>query len=340
MKRHLFPEIGKFYKANLHMHTTISDGSMTPEETKEAYLKEGYSIVAFTDHEVIAPHPELTDENFIAITSTEFSATERVSSDYNKNRTYHLNYYAKDPTNIISSSFQEEITVAPHLRHTTEYVTEEMKKYHDSREYSVEHINDMIARANREGFLVSYNHPVWSTQNYTDYADLKGIWGVEWYNTGCVRTGYPDTIQPIDDLLRLGERVFPLATDDAHGPDSAFGGFVMVKAAKLEYTAVMDALERGDFYSSSGPLIEDLWLDGNVLHLTHSPAVAVDLCTERRYCRRKSLADRETFTETEFDLTDYFKLSEDHKKNYFRLCVTDRNGERAHTRAYFLDELD
>mgnify|MGYP003317810476 CR=1 FL=1 len=39
MKKYLLPKEGKFYKANLHMHTTISDGRMTLEETKEEYQK-------------------------------------------------------------------------------------------------------------------------------------------------------------------------------------------------------------------------------------------------------------------------------------------------------------
>ena len=34
MKKYLLPENGKFYKANLHMHTNVSDGQMSPEETK------------------------------------------------------------------------------------------------------------------------------------------------------------------------------------------------------------------------------------------------------------------------------------------------------------------
>ena len=37
MKKYLIPEEGKFYKANLHCHTTISDGKMTPEEVKAYY---------------------------------------------------------------------------------------------------------------------------------------------------------------------------------------------------------------------------------------------------------------------------------------------------------------
>ena len=41
------------YKANLHCHTTMSDGRLTPEEIKAHYQAHGYSIVAFTDHEKI-----------------------------------------------------------------------------------------------------------------------------------------------------------------------------------------------------------------------------------------------------------------------------------------------
>ena len=36
----------------------------------KAYLNKGYSIVAFSDHELMIPHNELSDENFLAITST------------------------------------------------------------------------------------------------------------------------------------------------------------------------------------------------------------------------------------------------------------------------------
>ena len=37
-------------KVNLHMHTTLSDGSKTPEEATETYKKAGYDVVAITDH--------------------------------------------------------------------------------------------------------------------------------------------------------------------------------------------------------------------------------------------------------------------------------------------------
>ena len=53
MKKFLIAEEGNFYKANLHCHTTVSDGSMTPEEVKAHYKAAGYSILALTDHHII-----------------------------------------------------------------------------------------------------------------------------------------------------------------------------------------------------------------------------------------------------------------------------------------------
>lgn len=40
-KVNLIPETGTFYKANLHCHTIHSDGRLTPEEVKKAYMDEG-----------------------------------------------------------------------------------------------------------------------------------------------------------------------------------------------------------------------------------------------------------------------------------------------------------
>ena len=44
MKKYLLPEKGNYYKANLHCHTNLSDGILSPEEVKELYLSLGYSM--------------------------------------------------------------------------------------------------------------------------------------------------------------------------------------------------------------------------------------------------------------------------------------------------------
>lgn len=40
----------KRMKVNLHMHTTLSDGRVTPERAAEIYRAAGYDLIAVTDH--------------------------------------------------------------------------------------------------------------------------------------------------------------------------------------------------------------------------------------------------------------------------------------------------
>ena len=51
--------------------------------------------------------------------------------------------------------------------------------------YKISSINKMIKRASEHGYLVQYNHPVWSLHTDKDYENLKGLWGVEVYNHCC-----------------------------------------------------------------------------------------------------------------------------------------------------------
>ena len=81
MKKYLLPRLGKFYKANMHTHTNLSDGKLTPEEVKEKYKAKGYSIVAFTDHDALVPHNDLTDQNFLAINGFETYFNNEVFRD-------------------------------------------------------------------------------------------------------------------------------------------------------------------------------------------------------------------------------------------------------------------
>ncbi len=230
--------------------------------------------------------------------------------------------------------------------HAVQYLSDEIKKNDFRREYSVDTINSVISAANEDGLIVSLNHPNWSLQRYEDYAELKGLWAVEFYNTGCVRGGYPDTIQPMDDLLAKGQRVFPIATDDAHsGKDRLaeyFVGFTMIKAEKLDYDTVFFALEKGHHYSPSGPLINELYIKDGVIHISTSDAKYIELITERRYCRRKNAAEGEAVTESSFDVSPYIENCKTRTQAdltpCFRIAVCDKNGEMAYTKAYFEED--
>ncbi len=343
MKQYLLPNEGKFYKACLHVHTTCSDGLGTPEEIKKMYMEKGYSIVAYTDHEVIIPHNDLRDENFLPITGAEISVNKNIPGlSYRYSKQYHLNILSKDPEKRDISFFTMSYLC---WKSSLPYISEKMKTMEYPREYNNECVNDILKRAKAEGFLVALNHPGLSGQNYMDYAYLKGFWGVEVHNSGSVGLGRVETEQPLIDLLELGERVFPLATDDMHGgPDAAYaiGGWSMIKAPSLDYALVMEALERGDFYSSTGPEIHALYLDGETLCVECSEASLVRVNTERRVSMIQKATDR-PLTRVCFDMHPYFEGSFEKNmlcKPYFRVTVQDADGKRAYTRAYFLDELN
>ena len=151
--------------------------------------------------------------------------------------------------------------------------------------------------------------------------------------------GYDENNSHIyDDMLRAGERIYCVAADDNHhgiGPDvkkvDACGGFVMIKADRLEYKTVTDALVAGDFYASQGPEIHSLWIEDGTVHLSCSNARKVFMTTARRKARLVMAPRGEHVNEAVFDVEP--------RDIYVRFTVVDDEGLPAQTRAYFTDEL-
>lgn len=335
---HLLPAVEQFYKANLHTHTNISDGVFSPEEVKDAYKAKGYSIMAYTDHEVCIPHPELNDAEFLALTGYEMaincSCPNRVDQ-----KTYHLCMIAKDPANACHVCYDPDYMFKVNCGNYTDQleIRSEMK-----RTYSLECANEAIRQANEAGYLVTYNHPNWSLQTQEDYMGLRGLWGIEVYNTTCKMLGYEDCDPHVfEELLRGGTMLYPVAADDFHRPNLWFGGWVMVGAESLEYGAVIRALERGDCYASTGPEISSLTLQNGVLRIKCSPAAQI---TVNSACRRAFVKLAETaegLTEAEIDLHDwYFEPMAGVPENaWFRVTVYGTDGNKAYTRAFTREEV-
>ncbi len=65
-----------YLKGNLHVHTTLSDGLLAPEEVISIYRDLGYDFIAITDHDYLIPQdywasiPE-GDENFLVFKGIE-----------------------------------------------------------------------------------------------------------------------------------------------------------------------------------------------------------------------------------------------------------------------------
>lgn len=340
---HLLPPVEHRFKANLHTHSRISDGVMTPAEVKALYKNAGFQIVAMTDHNIMADHSELSDDDFLMLTGGEFNVNdpEFQPSKHKRGKTYHLCMIARRPDNLwqpFPAPMKREFAI-PYIKKTR---PEDMP-----RVYGIKEINDIIAKANEMGFLVTYNHPVWSLQDYSDWSGLKGLWGMEVCNSGSVASGYTEHNATVyQDMLRLGMHLMPVAASDMHEEKSRYGmvyyntAWCTVCAEKLEYDAVIAALEKGDLYASLGPEIESLtWEDGKV-RIRCTPVRSIQVETHFRTTRLAiPKDDAATMEEAEFDLSEWVEQERDTPNAFFRLTLTDPDGNYAVTRAYWLSEL-
>lgn len=347
MKKYLLPNNVNWYRANMHCHTTVSDGHYSPEEIKKAYKEMGYSIVAYTDHEIIRTHNDLTDDEFLAITSSEFSINDckpcfeipegEYMDGWKSKKVIHLGIYAKDKNNVFHPA-TDEGTFNYWKSQGKDMTGAECDGY--QRAYTIESINETIKRLNDNGFLVSMNHPNWSLNDMNDYLNIEGLWSLEILNYATERISGAEYCPYIyDHMVRSGKNknLFCNMGDDNHNRggsfDHSFGGSTIIGAKKLEYGQVMEALEKGDFYCASGknpPKINALYVEDNIIKIDCSPATDIFLTGMGRNFRYAN-TNGEEITHAEFKL--------DKQDVMFRVTVRDKYGNNAHTHFYKVSDL-
>ena len=337
MKKYLLPENVNWYRANMHCHSNISDGSLSPEELKEAYKNRGYSILAITDHEILVDHSDLNDRDFLTLTASEYSINDGApmfpvkdgaeSPGWTRRKTIHMCVFSKDPHNTFQPAADAES-----IGWVKSPYKENAKTDGHHRVYSKEGINEAIRILNENGFLVQYNHPNWSLNDREDYLALEGVWSLEILNYATeILTGAEYCPYIYDEMLRNGMDIYCSMGDDNHNRggslEQSFGGSTMIGADELTYDKVFAAMEKGEFYCTSGrdnpPLIHALYVEDNVIKVDCSPAVAVFV---NGYCRAFRRQVGENITHAEFPL--------DKNDVYFRITVRDKFGNNAHTHAY------
>lgn len=346
MRNYLLKQQKNSYKANLHCHTTWSDGELTASEVKEAYKKNGYQIVAFTDHRMYSWHRELDDENFLALAAMEVDINDKFSipGDFSQVKTWHMNVYDRTPwmrsiNEENSKGFNEYREFAKTLLPVQDY-------------RDMDEINRYINNMNENGFLVCYNHPYWSLQDVKDYTGLKGVWAMEIYNYGCEHDGlYGYHPQAYDEMLRAGILCKCVATDDNHNSYpfghplcDSFGGCIRIQADELSYDAIMEALISGNFYSVTnhpegssfgshdGPEMEEAYIEDGTLFIKTSPVKKIYAMTQGRNCLKAVALKDETITCAAFALKG--------NEGYIRISIMDENGLRADSNVYCLKEKD
>ncbi len=344
MKKFLLSPNVNSYKANLHCHSNISDGRRSPQELKKMYKDNGYSVLAITDHEILLDHSDLNDSDFLCITAYEMAINDHNANlrNFNFVKTCHINFYSKDPhkTEMVCANPDY---FAPNMNWCKSEELKAKRKYTGAPmycpQYTPDCINEIIKTAKENGFIVTLNHPHWSQESFEQLAQYEGMFAMEIFNNSAYKTGFEEHTSAVYDMmLNHNKRIFCVATDDNHNvhPDTSvysdsFGGFTVIRAESLTYDNIYNALQKGDFYASTGPEIKELYIaDGNV-YIKTSPVKKINVTGGNRWTNCKLAESEEYVTETSFNL--------DNVCDYFRIEITDEKGGKAFTNAYFKGEL-
>lgn len=336
MEKILLPEhIG--YKANLHSHSTDSDGYFTPEQVKKYYQENGYSILAYTDHLYMRDRTVLNDESFVALNGYENNIFDHNGHGI-EYKCYHLNFYSPKPDKVGMVGITEYF-YKYYFRNKTpeEIAASPVIGGFCSNEHSVEVVNEIIRQANELGYLVVYNHPAYNLHTEKDYVGLKGLTGVEVFNYGGFTGGCVEDDCVYERMLRDGQRIYPLAGDDNHNvnfkdpscPHDSFGGFNIMYPKKLDYDNVFSCLKTGDFYASTGAIIRGVSRIDDTVFVGAEDAAYICMSTNGRHFGMAMAKDK-PLTSAVFKLTEGV--------TYFRITVVNTKGQKAYTRAFFLDE--
>ncbi len=301
MNRLPFDQPGSFYKGNLHTHSTVSDGHLSPEAVCEVYRRAGYDFLALTDHFLEQFNFEITDtSSFRTDTFTTIIGAELHTGMTEFNQLWH----------ILAVGLPLDFA-SPQPGETGPQIAQ---------------------RALDMGAYVAAAHPNWYSVTQADVLSLGKIHAVEIFNaTAYSHNDRADSWHLLDILSAGGNRYLACATDDAHfepNREDVHMGWVQVKVESLEPDALLTALKAGHYYSSTGPAIYDVELTpGDKVVVTCSPA-------DRIYVT--GLASRAVSLRGEGMLGGELSL-QNFSSPFARITVRDRHGKAAWTNPFWFE---
>jgi hypothetical protein len=303
-----FNQPGQFWRGNLHTHSTLSDGALTPEQVCTKYREAGYDFISLTDHFMEKYNYPVVDtssfrrEGFTTIFGAEL----------------HTGYtQVKSIWHILANGLP--LDFAPPA--------------------AGESGPQIAQRALAAGAFVSIAHPSWYALTEADALSLGAVHAVEVSNGTCSGIERADSWPFLDVLLNRGYRYFACATDDCHYKDADVAdfahGWVHVKAESLTPEALLKALKAGHFYASTGPQLHDIQVvPGEKITVACSPATKILVLGHQSLARRTKRAgngsgliaqqtnDQGLITRAEFSLEGF-------DSPFCRVTVIDQDGKNA-----------
>jgi hypothetical protein len=285
----------RWVRGNTHTHTLWSDGNTAPELVVDWYRERGYQFLVLSDHNVLSrgerwmpvgPETRIPDERLdelverFGVENLDLRESEG-RREMRLRRLPELRARFERPDEFVLVE-GEEITDSfadrpIHLNGVNLVELVEPRGGESLRETLNNDVDAVAEQSRRLGIpmLAHVNHPNYGYAiTWEDLAHVRGDRFFEVYNghPGVRNHGdeaHPSTEEMWDlaNTLRLTELdlplLFGLATDDAHDfsnrdvvSSQPGRGWVMVRTEALTANAVVSAMSRGDFYSSSGVTID------------------------------------------------------------------------------------
>jgi hypothetical protein len=300
----------RWYKGNTHTHTLNSDGDSHPDDVVKWYRSHGYQFVVLTDHNVITSVDGLNalhglDNRFLVIKGEE--VTDRFES-----RPLHIN--GLNVSRLVSPQGGTS---------AVEVVQRNVDAIRAAN--GVPHINhpsfgwalsaDELSRVrNTKLFEIFNGHPQVNNMGGGGVPSLEAMW---------------------DTILTRNVRIYGLAVDDAHHfkrhddrtASRPGKGWIYVRADTLAPEAILESMERGDFYSSTGVELNEIATSASEMTVT----VRETAWSKYRiqFIGRGGAVLQETLTSP---ATYRFRGNE----GYVRARVLESNGDMAWTQPHFI----
>lgn len=298
---------GAWYKGNTHAHTTESDGDSSPEYVAQWYKDHGYDFLVLSDHNIL---------------------TDPVALDHLVDSTYLL-----IPGEEVTTSFEAAAVHVNGLNIPGVIEARTAESLVATIQASVDAIRDVegIPHVNHPNFLWSFG--VAELLQVEDNRLLE-IWNGHplVHNEG--GGGSPGLEEIWDELLTSGTRIYGIAVDDAHHFQGEFSpdrvnpgrGWIQVRAGSLDATALMEALEAGHFYASTGVELEEVVVTADRLE------IAIRELGDYRYSV-DFIGAAGSVLATSYSNPAVYELARD--EPYVRAKVTDSGGSAAWVQPVF-----
>jgi hypothetical protein len=268
-----------WYKGNVHTHTIVTDGDSAPDQVVRWYREQKYHFLVISDHNTLV--------NVDSLNAT-YGTGELVGTERRTDVPFNpfLLIRGEEVTDRFSPATEaaapgQRDLAAKEIHLGALNITKAVAPQGGAS--VTETIQRNVDAIRAAGGLPIINHPnfTWAI-NADDLKPIKNGGLFEVYNAHGQSNnlgggGWPSVEETWDQVLSSGALLYGIAADDAHAfqrpglpnPTSAPGrGWIMVRAAQFTAVAIVAAIERGDFYATTGVELVDYRADAVAVTLT------------------------------------------------------------------------